>query len=93
MAREWTYLADNTSMVGGAPKNRKAIDRYQWGKEALRFCGMQTDEFDKLADKLGFGAAGEVLLLAVARKCEDKPQEWSKTRALGVPWHTNAGHR
>ena len=73
-------------MVGAAPKNRKAIDHYQWGREALRFSGMQRDEFEQLADKLGLGAAGEVLLLAVARKCGDKREEWSKARALGIPW-------
>ena len=92
MARAWAYLADNTSMVGAAPKNRNAIDHYPWGREALRFCGMQTDEFEQLADKLGLGAAGEVLLLAVARKCGVNGRSGQRHAHWVSRGNRNAGH-
>ena len=47
---------------------------------------MSVDEFDSLTNRIGWGAAFEVLLLAIARKCGDQVEKWERAGALGIPW-------
>ena len=47
---------------------------------------MDAQSFEKLANVLGTHAAGEVLLLAVARACGDNASLWNKARSAGIPW-------
>ena len=73
-------------MAGMATQRRCTIDLYAWGRGALTFCRMSVDEFDSLTNRIGWGAAFEVLLLAIARKCGDKVEKWERAGALGIPW-------
>ena len=51
---------------------------------------IDVQNFEHLAEKLGINAAGEVLLLAVARTCGDNASLWGKARSAGIPWqHKN----
>ena len=68
----WTIVGDNKSTKAMAAQARRAIDQYAWGRDALAFCQMSVDEFESLTGRIGWAAAGEVLLLAIARKCEDR---------------------
>ena len=74
------------SMVGAAPARSHHIDRFQWGREVLSMAKMDVQRFDRLATMLGTHAAGEVLLLAVARTCGDNASLWNKARLAGIPW-------
>ena len=47
---------------------------------------MDVQLFEHLACVLGTHAAGEVLLLAVARACGDNSSLWNKACSLGIPW-------
>ena len=47
---------------------------------------MDALSFERLAKLLGAQAAGEVLLLAVARVCGDNVNLWNKARLAGIPW-------
>ena len=61
----------------GCPLLRRCkINLYGWGRNALTFCRMSVEEFNLLEknDWLG-GAAFEVLLHAIARKCGDEVEE------------------
>ena len=82
----WLDEEDVVSMAGGAPRSLPAIDTYTWGRAALEFVQIGHDEHEALANKIGVGGAGEVVLLAVARKCGDNPLLWSEARLLGIPW-------
>ena len=73
-------------MAGIATRRRCTIDLYAWGRGALTFCRMSVDEFDSLTNRIGWRAAFEVLLLAIARKCGDKVEKWERAGALGIPW-------
>ena len=42
--------------------------------------------FEFLANALGVHAAGEVLLLALARACGNNADLWRKARLVGLPW-------
>ena len=73
-------------MAGIATQRRCTIDLYAWRRGALTICRMSVDEFDSLTNRIGWGAAFEVLLLAIARKCGDKVEKWERAGALGIPW-------
>ena len=47
---------------------------------------MDAQSFDNLANVFGTHAAGEVLLLAVARVCGDNVNLWNNARSVGIPW-------
>ena len=47
---------------------------------------MDVQVFEHLASLIGTHAAGEVLLLAVARTCGDKDSLWKKACSAGIPW-------
>ena len=47
---------------------------------------MDAETFEELATVLGAHAAGEVLLLAVARVCGDNAGLWNKSHSIGIPW-------
>ena len=47
---------------------------------------MDAQSFDKWAAVLGTHAAGEVLMLAVARACGDDAGLWHKAHSVGIPW-------
>ena len=47
---------------------------------------MDVQSFENLARLLGAHAAGEVLLLAVARACEGNASLWAEARSAGIPW-------
>ena len=47
---------------------------------------IETQSFEFLAKVIGTHAAGEVLLLAVARACGDNADLWNKARRVGIPW-------
>ena len=47
---------------------------------------MDAQTFEELATVLGTRAAGEVLLLAVARACGDNAGLWNKAHSVGIPW-------
>ena len=47
---------------------------------------MDAQSFQQLANVLGTHAAGEVLLLAVARACGENASLWNKARLVGIPW-------
>ena len=79
-------VGNNESRTGMAAQTPCAIDQYAWGRNALTFCRMSVDEFESLTGRIGWDAAGEVLLLAVAQKCGDKLEKWSRAAALGIPW-------
>ena len=77
-------------MVGAALARGHAIDHFQWGRHALKMAKIGAQNFEHLAEKLGINAAGEVLLLAVARTCGDNASLWDKARRAGIPWqHKN----
>ena len=59
---------------------------YGWGRDALTFCRMSSDEFNSLETKISWGAVFEVLLLAIARECGDEVEKWERAGALGIPW-------
>ena len=73
-------------MVGGVPELRHAIDQFAWGRGALQFAEMDLKQHQVLADRLGPLPAGELLLLAVARKCGQDKHLWQRARDLGIPW-------
>ena len=77
---------DSVSMVGAAPRQRQAIDQFAWGRAALHFAGISVAEHEGLAQKLGVGAAGEVLLLVIAQQCGTNTRKWQQARDLGIPW-------
>ena len=64
-----TDVGDASSMVAAPPRRRMAIDQYQWGRAALGFAEISVEEHEAWAARLGSGAAAEILLLAIARKC------------------------
>ena len=70
-------------MAGMSAQQRCKIDMYGWGRDALTFCRMSLDEFNSLETKIGWGAAFEVLLLAIARKCGDEVEECEKGWSVG----------
>ena len=78
--------AEDTSTPGMTPPTPRAIDQYVWGRHALSFCRMSVDEFESLTRQIGWRAAGEVLLLAIDRKCGDNSEKWRRASALGTPW-------
>ena len=83
----WTEVGSSSSVLGGAPLRRPpAIDVYQWGRDALSFVDMSVQEFENLAARIGSRAAGEVLLLAVAKECGKSPQKWLQ----GKGWNPSA---
>ena len=47
---------------------------------------MDAQTFEELATVLGTHAAGEVLLLAVARACGDNAGLWNQAHSIGIPW-------
>ena len=47
--------------------------------------GMDAESFEELATMLGIHAAGEVLMLAVARACGDNAGLWNQALSLGIP--------
>ena len=47
---------------------------------------MDAQTFEELATVLGTRAAGEVLLLAVARACKHTPSLWNQAHSVGIPW-------
>ena len=47
---------------------------------------MDAQTFEELATMLGTRAAGEVLLLAVARACKHTPSLWNQAHSVGIPW-------
>ena len=47
---------------------------------------MDAQTFEELATVLGTRAAGEVLLLAVARACGGNAGLWNKAHSVGIPW-------
>ena len=47
---------------------------------------VDAQTFEHLANVLGTHAAGEVLLLAVARACGDNADLWNKARLVGILW-------
>ena len=73
---------DSVSMVGAAPCRRQAIDQFAWGRAALHFAGISVEEHEKL----GAGAAGEVLLLVIAQECGTNARTWPQAKGLGIPW-------
>ena len=77
---------DSVSMVGAAPRRRQAIDQFAWGRAALHFAGISVAEHEGLAQKLGVGAAGEVLLLVIAQQCGTNTRKRQRARDLGIPW-------
>ena len=79
---------DSVSMVGVPPRRTQAIDHFAWGRAALRFAGISTTDHEKLARKLGAGAAGEVPLLVVAQQCGTNARKRQEARDLGIPWQT-----
>ena len=81
-----SFAGGDTPMAGMAAQRRCNIDLYGWGRDALTFCRMSVDEFDSLTNRIGWGAAFEVLLLAIARKCGDEVEEWERAGVLGIPW-------
>ena len=46
---------------------------------------MDVQSFEQLARLLGVQAAGEALLLAVARTCGGDASLWNKARSAGIP--------
>ena len=87
MAASRSVVSDAApSMVGTAPAQGEAIDQYQWGRGALKLAKMDAQSFEKLANVLGTHAAGEVLLLAIARACGDNVGLWNKAHLVGIPW-------
>ena len=77
---------DSVSLVGATPRRRAAIDRYPWGRAALDFTGVSFAEHERLARKLGIGAAAEVLLIMITIECGTDEQKWQQARDLGIPW-------
>ena len=73
-------------MAGMAAQQKCHIDLYGWGQDALTFCRMSVDEIDSLTKRIGWGAAFEVLLLAIARGSGDEVEKWKRAGALGIPW-------
>ena len=49
---------------------------------------IDAQSFEFLANRLGIRAAGEVLLLALARVCGDNADLWNQARLLGIPWQS-----
>ena len=47
---------------------------------------MDSQTFEELATMLGTRAAGEVLLLAVARACGHTASLWNQAHSVGIPW-------
>ena len=47
--------------------------------------GLDAETFEELATMVGIHAAGEVLMLAVARACGDNAGLWSQALSLGIP--------
>ena len=47
---------------------------------------IEVQTFEILANVIGIRAAGEMLLLALARGCGDNADLWNKARLLGIPW-------
>ena len=47
---------------------------------------MDAQTFAELATMVGTRAAGEVLLLAVARACTGNAGLWNKAHSVGIPW-------
>ena len=81
---------DIVSMVGTAPRRRPVIDEFAWGRAALHFARISVEEHEELAQKLGVGAAGEVLLLVIAKQCGTDPRKWQQARDLGIPWQAKS---
>ena len=48
---------------------------------------MDAQTFEELATMIGTRAAGEVLLLAVARACRHTASLWNQAHSVGIPWH------
>ena len=78
--------SDTASMLGYAPRRHESIDKWSWGRAALNFSGFSLQEHERLARALGADAAGEVLLLVIAQKCESDSQTWKEAKDLGIPW-------
>ena len=62
------------------------IDDLNWGRAALDFIEMSIPFFEDMAGKLTSEVAFEVVLLAVANKCEKEPTLWDTARRIGIPW-------
>ena len=73
-------------MVGAALARGHTIDHFQRGRRALKLAEIGVQHFEALTEKLGINAAGEALLLAVARTCGDTASLWDKARRAGIPW-------
>ena len=57
-----------------------AIDKYKWARAALTFAGAGTENYETSARKLGMGAAGEVSLVNIAKKCGNDDGKWKHAR-------------
>ena len=62
------------------------IDHFEWGRAALTFIEMSTSIFEEMACKLTSMVAFDVVLLGVAKKCQENPELWEHARSIGIPW-------
>ena len=83
--------AEDTITPGMTPPAPRALDQYVWGRHALSFCRMSVDEFESLTRQIGWRAAGEVLLLAIAGKRGDNSEKWRRASELGMPGCRSVG--
>ena len=65
---------------------KSAIDELEWGRRALEFIEISVPSFQQMEAKLTSMVAFEVVLLAVAKKCEKEPLLWDHARRMGIPW-------
>ena len=67
---------------------KSVIDELEWGRRALDFIEMSVPSFEQMEATLTSIVAFEVVLLAVAKKCEKEPLLWDHARRMGIPWRT-----
>ena len=52
----------------------------------MNFAGVTVADYERLAGKLGIGAAAEVLLIMITSKCGTNERKRQQSRDLGIPW-------
>ena len=52
----------------------------------MNFAGVTVADYERLAGKLGMGAAAEVLLIMITIECGTDERKWQQARDLGIPW-------